>query len=693
MRQMHSLLRRQLKQQFGGPDFIPAEWQGFVEAVNDAYWQSDADRNMLERSLDLSSQELLQANSELRTIFQAFPDLFYRLDHDGTILDCKAGSGADLYIPLEKLIGKRIQDIPFDIVGRKFFDAIHQVRENKAMVSIEYLMEIKGEVNYYEARLLPLFEDQIIAIVRNITDKKQAEDALKESEVKLRQVIDLVPHFIFAKDRNGRFILVNQAVAEAYGTTVENLIGKTDADFNPNKDEVAYFLQNDLQVISSGQPKEILEEKITDSKGNTRILNTTKIPFRLSMTENDAVLGVSTDITASKQAEEERRILESRLQRAQKMEAVGTLAGGVAHDLNNVLSGVVGYPDLLLMQIPEDSPLRKPIITIQESGKKASNIVQDLLTLARRGVAAKEILNLNDIISEYLKSPEYEKLTSYHPEAELETNLETGLFNISGSRVHLSKTIMNLISNAAEAMPDGGHIFISTENRYIDTLTRGYDSVDEGEYITLKIVDTGIGISSKDLDRIFEPFYTKKVMGRSGTGLGMAVVWGTVKDHKGYIDVQSIEGRGTTFTLYFPATRREASQEKVLLSIEEYMGNGESILVVDDVKEQREVASTMLSTLGYSTHAVSGAKEAVEYLKEHTVDLIVLDMIMDPGPDGLDTYKEIIKMHPGQKAIIASGFSETDRVKEAQRLGVGKYVKKPYTLEKIGLVVKEELEK
>jgi CheY-like chemotaxis protein len=180
-------------------------------------------------------------------------------------------------------------------------------------------------------------------------------------------------------------------------------------------------------------------------------------------------------------------------------------------------------------------------------------------------------------------------------------------------------------------------------------------------------------------------------MGRSGTGLGMAVVWGTVKDHKGYIDVQSTERKGTTFTLYFPATQEEIAKEKARLSIEDYMGKEESILVVDDVKDQRELALTLLTKLGYAADTISSGVGAVEYLKEHRVDLIVLDMIMDPGIDGLETYKKIIEVHPGQKAIIASGFSETDRVKEAQRLGAGQYIKKPYTLEKLGLAIKEEL--
>jgi CheY-like chemotaxis protein len=252
---------------------------------------------------------------------------------------------------------------------------------------------------------------------------------------------------------------------------------------------------------------------------------------------------------------------------------------------------------------------------------------------------------------------------------------------------------MNLVSNAAEALPNGGKVTISTKNQYIDKPVRGYDEVKEGDYVVLTVADNGVGISSQEAQRIFEPFYTKKVMGKSGTGLGMAVVWGTVKDHKGYIELKTTEGKGMTLDLYFPVTRKQLEKEKAATSITEYMGHGESILVIDDVREQRDIASVLLTQLGYLVNSVSSGEEAVEYVKTNSTDLLVLDMIMDPGIDGLDTYKKVVELHPGTKAIIASGFSETDRVKEAQRLGAGQYLKKPYTLEKIGLTVKTELEK
>jgi signal transduction histidine kinase len=398
-------------------------------------------------------------------------------------------------------------------------------------------------------------------------------------------------------------------------------------------------------------------------------------------------------IDQRKKAEIEQIKLETQLQRAQKMEAIGTLAGGVAHDLNNILSGLVSYPELLLMELPEDSPLRKPILTIKKSGENAASVVNDLLTLARRGVAVTEVLNLNTIISDYLKSPEFGKLRLDHGAVQVETHLVKNLLNIAGSPIHLTKTVMNLVSNAVEAMPEGGKLNITTEDRYVDQPVRGYDTIEEGDYVVISVSDSGVGISSGDINRIFEPFYTKKVMGLSGTGLGMAVVWGTVKDHSGYIDVRSIENQGTTFTLYFPVSRQQLPMDTVPFSIDDYKANGESILVVDDIQEQREIACGMLAKLGYDVASVPGGEAAVRYLGHNRVDLLVLDMIMDPGMDGLETYIKALEINPGQKAVIASGFSETDRVREAQNLGAGAYVKKPYTLEKLGLAVRAELDK
>ena len=392
-------------------------------------------------------------------------------------------------------------------------------------------------------------------------------------------------------------------------------------------------------------------------------------------------------------AAEERHALEERLYRSEKMEALGTLAGGVAHDMNNVLGVLSGYSELLQEEIPEGSPLKHYVNNILLASEKGAAIIQDLLTLARRGVRVSEVLNINSITANFLKSPLSERIRIHHPRVQFTSHLSPDLLNIKGSSVHLEKTVMNLVSNAAESITGSGTVTIRTENRYLDKPVHGYEQIREGDYVALTVSDTGGGIPTTDLDKIFEPFYTKKKMGRSGTGLGLAIVWGTVKDHEGYIDVESIPGQGSTFTLYFPVTREDFSEDRKKIPVERYMGKGESILVVDDVSEQRGVATSILSRLGYIVHAVSSGKEGVAYLKDNDADLVVLDMIMEPGIDGLETYEQIVSFKSNQKAIIVSGFSETDRVMKALELGAGAFLKKPYLKERIGIAVRQELDR
>jgi CheY-like chemotaxis protein len=251
---------------------------------------------------------------------------------------------------------------------------------------------------------------------------------------------------------------------------------------------------------------------------------------------------------------------------------------------------------------------------------------------------------------------------------------------------------MNLLNNALEAMPAGGDIFITTADMYVDIYLEGFENIPEGEYICISISDTGVGIPQRDLKQIFEPFYTKKSMHHSGTGLGMTIVWATIKDHKGYIDIQSEEGIGTTFKVYLPTTREIIPAEQRRLVLDDYLGS-EALLIVDDIPEQLDIARNMLTKLGYTVYSAASGEKALEAIKRQPVDLVILDMIMPGGLDGLETYQQIIQLYPHQKAIITSGFSESDRVRKLLHLGVGNYVQKPYTMEKLGMTVRVELDR
>jgi signal transduction histidine kinase/ActR/RegA family two-component response regulator len=401
---------------------------------------------------------------------------------------------------------------------------------------------------------------------------------------------------------------------------------------------------------------------------------------------------LSREMEEHQRSEQERRRLEGQLKQAEKLETIGRLTAGVAHDLNNVLSGLVSYPDLLLLDLPAESPWQEPLSIIQQSGRKAAAIVQDLLSLARQGVAEKGIVNLNQIVTAYLRSPEYRQLQLNHPQVGLEVDLPEALLNIRGSTFHLAKLLMNLLHNACEANLVDGTVRLTTRDCYLDRSLDAYERIAEGEYVVLGVSDTGIGISREDLTKIFEPFYTKKKLGRSGTGLGMTIIWSTLKDHGGFIDIQTEEGRGATFELYFPVTRDLPAEAEAPLALEDCRGT-ERVLVVDDVPEQREIAALMLGKLGYSVQTADSGEAAIDRLNGEAVDILVLDMIMEPGIDGCETYRRIVAAHPGQKAIIASGYAESARVSEAQRLGAGSYIRKPYSLEIIARALRSELDR
>jgi len=643
------------------------------------------------------AEEVLQASEgRYRDLYENAPNAYFSIDPvNGSILRCNLGASQLLGFDKETMLKMKVFDLYADTPHGlpkaqevfKCFNAGETIRDVELhmkhmdghpiwiSLSVEALKDDEGNVK--ESR----------SMVIDISERKQAEDALRESEEKYNQLFTTVSDPIMLFDANTReFLDVNYAAMKLYGYTKEEFLNLNHRDITAEEEKSAAEIKQTLNGHLASIPIRYHRKK-----------DGTEFPVEIStgvlkLEDRPVLCGVVRDISERKRAEEERARLEAKLQRTRKMESLGLMAGGIAHDLNNILSGIVSYPELLLMDLPEDSPLRKPIETIKDSGMRAADVAADLLTVARGVATSKEVSNLNTLVEEYLGSAEHEKLETFHSTITFKTDLDSDLLNIRCSPIHIKKSLTNLIANASEAIEGSGTVTISTGNRYLDEPLRGYEDVRKGEYAVLSVSDNGSGISANDLERIFEPFYTKKVMGRSGTGLGLAVVWNTIQDHDGYINVNTSE-KGTVFELYFPVTRDEVAAEGEAVPVKDYMGHRERVLVVDDEKRQREIACGILTKLGYTAETVSSGEEAVEYLKEQSVDLVVLDMIMPKGINGCETYERIIKIHPGQKAIIASGYAETSDVKKAQRLGAGKYIKKPYTMGKIGVAVKKELEK
>ena len=650
------------------------------------------DRDITDRKQ--AEEKLRESEKKYRNILESMEDAYFELDLSGNMTFFNHAAHRTLKCLPDELLGMNYQRCTNPEAANRMFEIFHEIYETEkpAKVVDFEIVRKDGIIITIEmsASLMCDHKGQPIGfrcLAHDITERKRAEEALRESEEKYRSLAS-TEDSMYLIDRDCKYLFVNERHLQRLGRSQEEVIARSYGELHSEEDKIA-FTKSVLKVFETG---EFLLSEHKSQRDNKYFLRTFT-PVRGPEGRTTAVTVVSKDITERRQAEAERLQLEQRLNRAEKMEALGTLAGGVAHDLNNVLGVLVGYSELLLERLPEGNPLRRYASGILQSSERGATIIQDLLTLGRRGVAVSEVVNLNRVIAEYLETPEFEKLKAYHPHVNFKNDLEEALLNIKGSPVHLGKTIMNLLSNASEAISGRGEVIICTENRYLDKPIRGYDDVQEGDYVVLTVSDNGRGISASDIKKIFEPFYTKKVMGRSGTGLGLAVVWGTVKDHDGYIDVESEDGKGSTFTIYLPATREEVAGDEQKTSPEQYMGKGETILVVDDVKEQREVATSMLTRLGYRVESVSGGEEAIAYLKAKKADLIVLDMIMDPGMDGLETYQRILAINPQQKAIIVSGFSETDRVKKAVELGAGAYVRKPYMLERIGFAIKHELKK
>lgn len=569
---------------------------------------------------------------------------------------------------------------------------------------ITFIILMVGYIIEYQARMLFL-KSSLLQQLKKETEKKEdlknneifrtknslmleilahteAEAQLKQSEEKYRNLVTSLPEGIFiVQDR--KIVFVNPGMEKLTGWDADELIGKNvDLLFLKHQisDPGIDILPMDFFIRQNGQ-------KIFIEKSFVEIL------YGL----NPALLFSVRDITEKITATLEKNRLQKELEKAKKMEAFGILAGGVAHDLNNVLSGLSSIPDLLLMDLPKDSHQVEQVKLIKESGRKALSIVDELLTLARGSAKIRGPVQFNSLVEDYLNSLEFMGLIGNYPDVEIVKNYDSGLPLLTASKIHMQKIIMNLISNAVEAVgKKKGRVALETGlASFNHQRIKGYEIIEKGQFLRFTVMDTGHGISGEDMDHIFEPFYSKKVLHRSGTGLGLSIVWNAVHDHKGYIHVSSTKGR-TFFTIYFPLPDMTQKtdmkvESSVLFTLSDYSGNNEALLVVEDIPLQQKITSNMLKRLGYKVAAVSSGEEAISYAKTHKIDLVVLDMNLSLELNGYETYEQLLLIDPKIKAIITSGQEMTGHVEKARALGSGEFIKKPFSLQALGFAIKKEL--
>ncbi len=651
----------------------------------------------LETKVQQRTEELAFSEERFRQLVRELPNIAVQgYDTEYNILYWNRASEILFGYSSEEATGRKLDELIFPPEMRENFrKSVADWCENDIQIPASELMlrhQDGNDVPVYSTHVMQVDSHgrtTIYCINVDLAELKLAQAREQLSEAFYRKLFDHSSSgvIVYEPVNNGKnFIIrdINRAAEEIDHITREATIDRLATDIFPGLEKMG-LLDVLLTVMKTGEPMFLPCSYYSDDHSHGWREN------RVYKLPSGEVVAVYDDITARKQAEEHNEVMELRLQRAQKMEAIGLMAGGIAHDLNNTLSAIIGYPELLLMQLPEDSTMRQPIRTIKEAGERAAAVVADLLTVARGVANTQQSTDLNFLLHEYLNSQEYSEIQKQYPAIKFQHDLAANLPSILCSPVHIKKCIMNLTENAIDAVRQSGIIRFSTLTSTPDQEMQTHFGLKPAIYSILRISDNGTGIPNSDIEHIFEPFYTKRVMGKTGgTGLGLSVVWNTMKEHNGAVIVKS-GSDGTTFDLYFPKIEEEARVTEKPAQAPDLRGNGEKILVIDDEPQQRELAKKILEYYGYSVICVESGENAINYLKTHHADLIILDMIMAPGINGRQTYEQIIKRHPSQKAIIASGFSESEDINKTLEMGAGLFMKKPYTMKELALSVKDQL--
>jgi PAS domain S-box-containing protein len=636
-----------------------------------------------EEETRVQSQAALIENEErFRLLVKNSSDITVLVDPDGTERYCSDSLEIITGYTSSEVIGKS----GFEFIHPKdrnvMRDAARQVMEepDKA-VRVEYRhRHKKGGWIHLEAfcrnQLANPILKSIVMNVRDITARKRAEAALKESEERFRALSENAPDIIYTMDLKGEITYANPSWTRILGHEPGEILGRYFIEFAREEDKGTY--KKLFKTIRDGGISVTdYTGVIVARDGSERLFNMNNSFNRDSEGRMIGVVGTMKDIT-------EQREMERKLNHAQKMEAIGTLAGGIAHDFNNLLMGIQGYASLMLLDLDPSHPFYERLRRIEEQVQSGTDLTRQLLGFAHGGRYESKPTDMNEIIhkSSGMFGRTKKEISIYRKYAE-------DLWSVEVDRGQMDQVFMNLYVNAWQAMPAGGEIYLETANFVLDEATALAHSVPTGRYVKITVTDTGMGMDEKTKERIFDPFFTTKAMGR-GTGLGLAMVYGIVKGHGGMIYVDSGRGRGTSFTLYLPASDREVAKE--MTETRTTMKGSETILLVDDEPVVAEVTRELLMSLGYRVHVAGSGQEAIAvYLeKGNGIDLVILDMIM-PGLSGGETFDRLREIEPGVRVLLSSGYSINGEAKTIMDRGCRGFLQKPFYLETLSLKIREVL--
>ena len=655
------------------------------------YWEF----NQLSEAFNYMLANLKDAEEQTRykELLEKVDDAVYIVDLTGNIMEANEAAYSQLGYTLEAFFNLNLnQIIPENHVNLILYELVEKAQvQTFPKLNLETVHFKKNgsrlPVEIHSRAITYRGKKVILNVARNVSKRFEAQRALRESEERYRSVVENSRDGIVILNKDLSILYANEVFAEIIGAPRTDIEGHA---FKKYLEPSGYSeVETYLHAIQKGMSVNSGPIcKITRDSGEERSVKITANRFRDS-TEKEKIVGQISDITDQLQAAKEKQHLEAQLIHAQKMEAIGTLAGGIAHDFNNILMGIQGYLSLMRLGNESDKPdndsVNKYIEGIEENVMSAANLTEQLLGFARKGKYTLRPTSLNDIIE---KSTRMFMRTK--KEITLHKRCSAEIWNVAVDQGQIEQVLINLYLNAWHAMPDGGDLYIQTENVALSDAYCEPFEVKGGNYIKLSVTDSGIGMDKETIERIFEPFFTTKEIGK-GTGLGLASAYGIVKNHNGIIRVYSEQGHGTTFVIYLPASQVEESD--VSETDFTLLKGSECVLLVDDEEGPIEVEKLMLKELGYSVITAENGREAIDIYTKNSekVDLVALDMIM-PEMSGKATYEELKKINPAVRVLLVSGYSTNKQTEELFDLGCKGFIQKPFDIIELSHKLREVLE-